>query len=347
MKVLNGILNTLALISCFVLLYLFFPSIADWTRTFTKEVDKSTKQITDNISLDDLDSLKGIGSLVKDGDVSTYAGYTGEEYTFDTTFYPYYGIIDDSYKSIYKQIYANAINRNNNFTPVDDIYKDEVTEIIEAVMYDHPELYWLDNSYSYKYNAKGKCLEINLKFNSINDDFDNNKYLFDSTVDEIVTLANIYGTDYEKEKFVHDKLVNMLTYDSSSSINQSAFSALVNKSSVCAGYSRAFQYIMIKLGIPCYYVTGDSSGDHAWNIVKINDNYYNVDVTWDNTGNNMYAYFNKNDDDFSATHTRSGLSTNLVSCSGESYNVNPYVNSKMKIKGIDNLDDYEREIYAN
>ena len=80
---------------------------------------------------------------------------------------------------------------------------------------------------------------------------------------------------------MHDTLAERITYDLSAEMSQSAYSALVNGRTVCAGYARAFQYIMQRLGIPCYYCTGYAGESHAWNIVGMEDGYYNVDVTWD------------------------------------------------------------------
>mgnify|MGYP006990155591 CR=1 FL=1 len=50
---------------------------------------------------------------------------------------------------------------------------------------------------------------------------------------------------------------------------------------------------MTQLGIPCYYCTGFAGENHAWNIIRLDDEYYNVDVTWDDTTPNTYDYFNK------------------------------------------------------
>ena len=57
---------------------------------------------------------------------------------------------------------------------------------------------------------------------------------------------------------------------------------------MCAGYARAFQYIMTNLEIPTFYVTGYSNGEHAWNIVNLSDGCYNVDLL-----NFLLFFFNK------------------------------------------------------
>lgn len=97
-------------------------------------------------------------------------------------------------------------------------------------------------------------------------------------------------------------------------MNQSAYSALVQGRSVCAGYARAYQYLMQQLGIPCYYCTGYAGENHAWNIVRLDGVYYNVDVTWDDTEPATYDYFNKSDRQYASTHMRTGLSVYLPAC---------------------------------
>ena len=102
-------------------------------------------------------------------------------------------------------------------------------------------------------------------------------------------------------------------------MNQSAYGALVNGQTVCAGYARAFQYLLQQLGIPCYYCTGYAGENHAWNIVALEDGYYNVDATWDDTEGGKYDYFNKTDQDYADTHVRQELAVYLPPCNGQLY----------------------------
>lgn len=109
-------------------------------------------------------------------------------------------------------------------------------------------------------------------------------------------------------------------------MNQSAYSALVYGRTVCAGYARALQYLLQQFDIPCYYVTGYAGENHAWNIVKLDDGYYNVDSTWDDTNPNTYDYFNCSDDEYAKDHARRDLSVYLPPCKGNRYSgleVNP------------------------
>lgn len=242
------------------------------------------------------------------------AGETGEEYEFSEEQYPYYGMLDPTLQQIYRQIYANAMELNTSFVPALAVSTNQVKRVVEAVYYDHPELFWLEGEYSCKYLPSGICVEITLKYNSLVKDLEQAKNDFNECSEEILTGTENMQSIQEKEKYIHDVLLKIVVYDKDADWNQSAYSAIVRGNTVCAGYTRAFQYLMQQLGIPCYYCTGFAGEDHAWNIVKIGDTYYNTDVTWDDTEPGTYQYFNQTDDAFASTHVRTGMSVYLPAC---------------------------------
>lgn len=241
-------------------------------------------------------------------------GETGDGLNFSAEYYPYYAMLNDTLKALYRQVYANALALNTSFTPVQAVTTDQATGVVEAVYNDHPELFWLDAEFSCKYLRTGICVEITLKYNQTADDLATAKQNFDTRASQILSGAQSLGTDYEKEQYIHDVLVQLVEYRVSSPIDQSAYSALVMGQSVCAGYSRAFQYLMQQVGIPCYYCTGYAGEDHAWNIIKMGSLYRNVDVTWDDTEPSTYDYYNKSDREFASTHVRTDLAVYLPAC---------------------------------
>ena len=116
-------------------------------------------------------------------------------------------------------------------------------------------------------------------------DIENRDFLrtqLEAAADECISRIDPDVSDYQKIKQVYEYLIDMVDYDGSSPDNQNIQSALLNHRSVCAGYAKAFQYILHRMGMFCTYVTGStvSGGDHGWNIVRIDGNYYHVDVTW-------------------------------------------------------------------
>lgn len=125
----------------------------------------------------------------------------------------------------------------------------------------------------------------------------------------------------QKVKAIHDYIVLNCEYDYSNYLqgtiprdSYSAKGALVKHKSVCQGYAEAFKLLMDMLNIPCKVVSGtanNGSGNgyqgHAWNVVKIDGKWYNIDVTWDDPiGNEKdsvnYGYFLINDSKLSKDH---------------------------------------------
>ena len=246
-------------------------------------------------------------------------GDTGSLLVFEQEFYPYYHMLNDNEKELYRQIYANAFAMTDSFKPCVEIFSTNVGRVVEAVFNDHPILFWIETSYGCKYGADGKVVEISLQYNETAKKAEQSKQKFNEKAEEILSVARTLSSDYEKEKYVHDKLAAKETYNAGASMSQSAYSALVNGETVCAGYTRAFQYLMQQLGIPCYYCRGYSGENHAWNIVKLYGDYYNVDLTWDDVEVGNYDYFNRTDADLAQTHIRKSLSVKLPACVGTLY----------------------------
>ncbi|MBQ9303278.1 transglutaminase domain-containing protein [Butyrivibrio sp.] len=293
------------------------------------------------------ENLDGSGSLIEDSEVESLndSKIDGSDYTFDTLYYPYYGMLSTSEKEVYAQVYANAIAYEDSFVPVSQVSVEDVIDIMEAVYSDHPELFYLSTKYGYLYTSADNCVQITLKYNDLINDISSSTASFENVANQIINAASELSSDYEKEKYVHDAIAKICNYNENSSLSQSAYSTLVNGSSVCAGYSRAFQYIMTKLNIPTYFVTGTATGNHAWNMVKLDDGYYNVDLTWDDQDEGIiYNYFNLSDADFSSTHTRTNLAVNLPECNGLAYSNLEEISDEENISNTQKNTNIEPEI---
>ncbi len=112
------------------------------------------------------------------------------------------------------------------------------------------------------------------------------------------------ASDYEKVKKIHDYVINLASYDKTYT-RSSAYELLVNKSSVCEGYTLSAYRLFTDAGLETKIITGYGKGEsHAWNIVKVNGEWYNIDLTWgdpiSSTGAPIlsYDYFLKSEKDF-------------------------------------------------
>lgn len=135
----------------------------------------------------------------------------------------------------------------------------------------------------------------------------------DTKAKEILKKLDLESkSDYQKIKTIHDYIVNLVSYDKTLT-KYSAYNALVDKSSTCQGYALLTYKMLTEAGIPCRIITGTAGTknpvSHAWNLVKLQGKWYNLDTTWDDpvtsTGKNMltYNYFLKSTKDFTE-HTR-------------------------------------------
>lgn len=255
------------------------------------------------------------------GEYTSTLGYgeTGDGLFFDANLYPYYHMIDQKGQHLYRQIFANATVMNAAFVPIEAVPVSQLKNVVMAVYNDHPELFWLNTIFTCKYDQNKICAELELEFNMTKEELATASTEFFNTTNNLLTQVENLGTPYEKERRLHDMLIERIEYEKGADKNQSAYSALVEGKSVCAGYARAYQYLMQRLGIPCYYCTGFAGTDHAWNIVALDDGYYNVDLTWNDTPGGEYDYFNRTDSDYAGTHVRRDLSVNLPKCEGERY----------------------------
>lgn len=123
--------------------------------------------------------------------------------------------------------------------------------------------------------------------------------------EEIALLKTKLNIDnennYQKIKAIHDYMAENIVYDyyhldnDNYLLKQTDYAALIHGTSVCQGYAMLFYRLCLEYDIDCRVITGDGNGGpHAWNIVELGKQYYNVDVTWDSClGSNDYFLLGK------------------------------------------------------
>lgn len=145
--------------------------------------------------------------------------------------------------------------------------------------------------------------------------------LYDKYCSILNQYTSVTKSPIQNELAIHDYIVNNVTYTPNTS-NNAAYDALFSGTAVCMGYAECFQTFMDMLGIECIPVTGIADGEpHIWNLVSLDNEWYHVDVTWDDPiGDDErahYSYFNVTDEDILLDHTID--SDKLPSCLGTKY----------------------------
>lgn len=263
----------------------------------------------------------------------------------------YYNQLDDTGKIIYSKLENNINNlKKENYTidfstKFNDLLHEPAGQntlnksfqsALDAFSYDYPELFYIDITkitLIIKSTSIGPLITYTVSISPT----DNSNYLsnhFSSETEVDIAISKVENirnnaissiatlNDYDKILSIHDSLANSLEYDSTlnKTHTHNIYGALVQKKVVCEGYAKAFKYILDGLNIENILVSGtgtNSSGEtesHMWNYVKLNGNWYGVDVTWDDpiiiggiSKNNIrHTYFLKGSSTFIKSHEPSG-----------------------------------------
>ena len=156
----------------------------------------------------------------------------------------------------------------------------DTAKVYEYLLYDRPELFWCDGSS--RMTVYADYTEFSPGYTCSRETRDSRQTEIDSAAEQCLAGMPADSSEYERIRYVYEYLVDTVDYDQEAPDDQNIYSALVGKRSVCAGYSRAAQYLLGKTGSRCIYVTGTVSGQsaHAWNIVSCGGNWYQMDVTF-------------------------------------------------------------------
>lgn len=106
---------------------------------------------------------------------------------------------------------------------------------------------------------------------------------------EIIARCKASNT-YNTVLAIHDELVRRTQYQDDGKLSHSIVGPLLFGRGVCDGFSKALKFILDELSIPCFVVSGTATDpqtglneSHAWNIVKIDNSWIHIDLTFDAT----------------------------------------------------------------
>lgn len=193
--------------------------------------------------------------------------------------YYYREQLNESEKQAYDLLLAGLLEEKGVIR-VGKLSGKAISKVWFAIYYEHPEIFWYKGHYSYSQGSD--YVEYIPKYLYDKKERDRRQAQIDNVVNDFFRGLNDRMTEYERLKAVYEFVILHVEYVTDSPDNQNIYSAIVNKKSVCAGYSRMAQYLLQKMGFECLYVRGPVTGHgyHAWNIVKCNGDYYQMDATW-------------------------------------------------------------------
>ena len=165
----------------------------------------------------------------------------------------YYQQLTEQEKQVYREILQGVRSMEETIL-LHAGENDEAGKIYEYLMYDRPELFWCDGSS--KMTVYKDYTEFHPSYICTPDQRESRREQIENAAQEALAGAQGCETAYEKIKYIFKYLVDTVDYDQNALDNQNIYSSLVGKKSVCAGYSRAAQYLLKQMGIECIYVVG-------------------------------------------------------------------------------------------
>ncbi|BAH06956.1 transglutaminase domain-containing protein [Clostridium kluyveri] len=224
-------------------------------------------------------------------------------------------------------------------------------DVINKILIDYSDLRtrYSGAASNVEYTSPTK-VTINFKYTDTKENLIEKEKIVQQKVSEIIdTLITSDMEDYQKELVLHDYVVNNSKYDERAykgnmpEDSYTAYGVLINGVGVCQGYADALDRLLMAAGVECRMVIGDANNGtewigHAWNIVKIQGEYYQLDSTWDDPvisdGSNRlsHSYFNITDDQIAKNHR---------------WNTDDYPECTSTEYSFDNLNVVEKDVYGN
>lgn len=194
----------------------------------------------------------------------------------------YFKQLTEEEQRLYRELLKGIRAREKEFylTISDD---DSIDRSYHAVLKDHPEIFWVHNRekiYKTTYSDSDYCV-FTPGYTYTDSEIDEIQTAMEQSFQEVRALIPEDAGDYEKVRIVYTYVIDHTQYQTGED-DQSIAGVFWKKSAVCAGYAGAVQYLLERLDIPCIYVDGSTKGStegHAWDIVKIGQEYYYVDAT--------------------------------------------------------------------
>lgn len=191
----------------------------------------------------------------------------------------YYRQLDQKEQLIYREL-VRGIRDMEKCIELQAGKEDHPEDIYEYVLFDCPEFFWCTGSS--QMTVYEERTEFCPEYSCSAEEKQQRQADIDSAAAEVLNGIGTDTQEYDKIRYVYEYLIRTVDYDENAPDNQNIYSALAGKKSVCAGYSRAAQYLLNSMGIECIYVIGTAGNQvsHAWNIVKCDGKYYQMDVTF-------------------------------------------------------------------
>ena len=218
--------------------------------------------------------------------LSAHAAQAG--YPFDTSCSYLYDALDAPAQNLYDTLCTACTRIDDSEGDYDasdyiyysDLTNEQVGDTVLIFTYNHPEFFWVSNTFvSGTITRSGRTRSfVQLQVYDAYQDGTARQAAKQTILDTAQTYidsAMAYHTDYDRSDYLRQALRQDITY-ATGDLDQSMASALIDKKTVCAGFTKAYTMLCNAVGVPAISMTGVN---HGWNAVQIAGAWYYVDVT--------------------------------------------------------------------
>ena len=228
-------------------------------------------------------------------------------------------------EEVIRKVIKSCINYEKSIR-VFALQEQDIHTLISHLKYERPVLFHLSEvKYTFFLKEKEAILYPQYLFNK--SEYDKLLLCVQDKTEVIKNMIMRYSSDYTKELKVHDYICQNVLYKNEREISHSIIGPLVYSCGVCDGISKTTKLLLQLLGIKAHVITGTARNQqlgepeaHAWNVVKIDNGWYHLDVTFDKTItviNQRYDYFNISTKEISKDHAVDLSSNEILAINSE------------------------------
>lgn len=202
-----------------------------------------------------------------------------------------YELLNEEEQEIYAQIYSSVTSRQK--TELSTTNTERMEKVFQCVLNDHPEIFYVEGYTFTKYSRGNKVTQLVFEASYTMDAAETaeKKKAIEARAKEILSGIPEGADDYGIIKYIYEYIIENTDYNVEAENNQNICSVFLDGQSVCQGYAKATQYLLLKAGMKATIVVGFVEGGegHAWNLVYADGDPYYVDTTWGDASYRMTA----------------------------------------------------------
>ena len=237
---------------------------------------------------------------------AAYKAETPDRCAPENLSYYYYEHVSEEIRNCYDAL-LGAVKEHKEQVEFKDIDIEVIRNAMRALQCDHPEIFWLNGIKHYM--KSGKDVTVAIEYGATAEESERLQKRIDEAVKPFLEGITPEMSAYDALVRLHVKMINYIDYDTIGLNRQdsnggpkegeidslrSVTGTLLDGKAVCAGYAKTMQYLANLCGIECAYCRGLCFGSgkrkgeyHAWNIVKLDGEYYHLDTTWCDQSNTI------------------------------------------------------------